>query len=193
MKINKIYIGVFACLVIFVIFWIGQINKANDVDKTILEYDMGQEIEIDGFSVQATEAYLLTHEGFEQKFGYSLEEICPYIPDEGKIIAAKLTVKNISNAMISWDEIMGKIELGFESLTWASANDPFIGMYVNVFYDEGLLVNKTQDVWMLTSVNKGCFKDKTWKNIAEESFYYVLSLEPKKTRIKLELSKEIIK
>lgn len=44
-----------------------------------------------------------------------------------------------------------------------------------------------QDIWYVTSLARVSFSRDTWDNLERESFYYVLTLEPDKLMIRLDI------
>lgn len=173
-------------LVLFVVFWSARIWSVNQRSSLNTTYDIGQIIDGGDLSICATESLLLTREDFANRFDlpediYSDTEV----DGDGKIVAVCINVTNTSGEAIEWDEVIDLIECGFETKSWASGMNILYGQYLNRFYSSSLESGASQDIWFATDVNKQCFKEKSWANIDDAQFYYVLSLEPYKVQIRL--------
>lgn len=68
---------------------------------------------------------------------------------------------------------------------WGSAYNPYMGAKLNKFYSEQLDSGMQQDIWIVTTVSRVCFREKTWENLSDMEFEYVVSLYPDAVRIRL--------
>ncbi|MDE6626563.1 MAG: hypothetical protein K2K56_09370 [Lachnospiraceae bacterium] len=167
-------------------FWGGRIYSTNQIKDKVDYYDMQSVVENDGISINPLESHLYTVNEYIERFHISMEDIGVEDMDS-RIICICLEMTNGTERDISWDEIMARTECGFETLTWMSSVSPYTGSKINVFTDESFKPNATQKIWYATTINRVCFRQKTWENMQEESFYYVLSLSPRKIKIRLEI------
>ena len=60
-----------------------------------------------------------------------------------------------------------------------------MGAKLNKFYGEQLDTGKKQDIWIATTMSRACFREKTWENLSDMEFEYVVSLYPDAVRIRL--------
>ena len=90
-----------------------------------------------------------------------------------------------SDEAISWDDIFSVIGEGFVCRGWGSAYNPYMGAKLNKFYGEQLDTGKKQDIWIATTMSRACFREKTWENLSDMEFEYVVSLYPDAVRIRL--------
>lgn len=186
--VKKILIWILLCASVF---WVCRIYSINRVKEDVRYYAMQDTIDYDGVLVQAREAQLYTFEEFSDRFNVSMDELKAMDNTDGKILCVCLRFSNQTDADITWDTLMDKAGVGFETTTWGSACTPGIGQYMNVFHSETFEAGATQDIWLTTGVGKDCFKPKNWEHVREYPFYYVLSLEPEKIKIKLEIGEGV--
>ena len=182
--VKKIITGI---CVIFFFVWCYKIYDTNKIKCSAKDYSMQEVVEYGNFTVCGSESNIFTQDEFEKRFEINPQSVCDYMPSDSKIIGIKLTAENTSDADVSLDEVIGNTELGFEMITWATAIEPYLGLYINVYDSYYIEPGATQDIWYFAIMNKISMRDKTWNNLFEHDIYYVLSLEPDKIRIKLEL------
>lgn len=179
-------------LKIFLIVWlmliwtirIVNVNKRDDVSE--MDISMYQTFYCDGLSITPTESHLYTVPEFQTAMGTEVETE----EDDGYIVCVKFRVKNETGEALGWDTIMDSMGYGFETLTWYSACEPFLGAKINIFSSENLESNAEADVWFATQVRKECFRVKSWEKIEKNEFYYVMDVYPDPVKIRLEVREE---
>lgn len=188
-KIIWLLVGV-ACLI-----WSTRIYQVNQEKREVELYHMGEEIPCGQLIVTATEACLYDSTEFEERFGVATETIHAMETDEEayRIIGVCLRLENRGDTLITWEEIGGEIGEGFEAVIWRNGIDPYLGSAVSPYEEGGLEPDTTKEIWYMTTVNRRAFKEKSWKNHEEQTFYFVISLYPDKTWIELDVRKEYAK
>lgn len=157
-----------------------RVNKENNVAETC--YQMQEPFEWKGMTVTPTEAHIYTLQEYNKIMGAEAQTQ----GNDDCIVCLKVNVVNNTGKDMGWDVIMDDFGYGFETLTWCSAYDPFLGADINIFHSEVLEAGENQDIWYATSVEKDCFKQKHWELVQSLDFYYVMSVYPEPVKIKLE-------
>lgn len=169
------------------LLWTIRIVNVNRNDGVInMDISMQQIFYYGGLSIIPTESHLYTITEFQQVMDTEVETE----QDDAYIVCVKFRVKNETGEVRSWDEIMDCMGYGFESLTWYSAYEPFLGVKINRFSAENLEHNEEADVWFATQVRKECFQEKNWEKIEEQEFNYVMDVYPNPVKVKLEIGEE---
>ena len=109
--------------------------------------------------------------------------------DGAKVACVQFTVRNDSENAISWDDVFSVMGEGVVCEGWGSAYNPYMGAKLNKFYSEQLDSGMQQDIWIVTTVSRVCFREKTWENLSDMEFEYVVSLYPDAVRIRLKTGK----
>ena len=159
-------------------------NRRAVVDD--VEISMRQTFDYNGLSITFVESHLYTIPEFEAAMDAEVEAG----EDEFEIICVKSRIKNGTGKALSWDKVMDGMGYGFETLTWHSGIDPFLGAKVNFFSSEDLESGGEAEAWFVTQVMKECFREKNWKRLDENEFYYVMDLYPNPVKVKLEIGEE---
>lgn len=179
-------IGIFLAIWILLL-WTIRIVNVNRSDGVInQEISMQQTFYSGGLSITPTESHLYTITEFQKVMDTEVETE----QDNAYIVCVKFQVMNKTGEVLDWDEIMDRMGYGFETLTWYSAYEPFLGAKTNHFSTENLGHNEEADVWFVTQVRKECFKEKNWGKIDEQEFYYVMDVYPNPVKVKLEIREE---
>lgn len=186
--LKRILVWVLLCASVF---WACRIYSINRVKEDVQYYTMQDTIDYDGVLIQPQEAQLYTFEEFSDRFGVSMDDLKGMDNTDGRLLCICLHFSNQTDVDISWDTLMDKAGVGFETTTWGSGITPGLGAYMNAFRSEVFEAGTTQDIWFTTNVARMCFKAKNWKHIREYPFYYVLSLEPEKIKIKLDIGEGV--
>ncbi len=169
------------------LLWTIRIVIVNGSDGVInTEISMQQSFDYRGLSITPTESHLYTITEFQKIMNADVETE----QDDAYIVCVKFQVVNETGEELDWDEIMGCMGYGFETLTWYSAYEPFLGAKINRFSTENLGYNERADVWFATQVRKECFREKHRDKIGEQEFYYVMDVYPHPIKVKLELREE---
>ena len=179
MRIEKGISAVLACLMFF---WIGRIVSINRIAPSTLYYDIGDSMDCGEVELLFLESHIDNPNEFTDRFGVN------YVNDEAeyRMISICIEVFNKSDKDIAWNEIFSFLEGGFESPTWASTIDPSATSMINILNNNSLASGNSQRIWLLTEINKSCFKDSTWQRIEKTQYIYVLSLVPQKTAVRLD-------
>ena len=174
------------------VFWSTRIYQVNQGNREVELYHIGEEISCGQVVVTATEACLYDSTEFEERFGVATETIRAMEADKEayRIIGVCLRLENRGNTLIPWEEIGGEIGEGFEAVVWRNGIDPYLGSAVSTYEGKGLEPGTAQEIWYMTTVNRRAFKEKSWKNHEEQTFYFVVSLYPHKKWIELDIRKE---
>lgn len=170
-------------LACFAAFWTGKIysiNKTQKKQEIVLEQKT--EMIYDDLKIREEESHIYSQRTFERMYGIDI----PYITD-GRIICTCLEVSNISDEDKNWDDVLDMLDCGFQSDTWASAIDPGIGQQMNVLSTQRLKMGEKCLLWFSTVMLPVSFKQSTWDDMKDRDFYYVLSLNPEKKMIHLDI------
>lgn len=175
---KRIVVAIFLC---FFVFWLGRIYSINRIAPDITCYDVGESVVFGDLRLDFDESHLYTPDEFKTRFGLTPDG--EY--DEYRIISLCIEVTNLSDRSIEWSEVFAVLDLGFESSVWASSTDPMLLSRVNRFNHDNLPSKESQKIWFMTEVNSICFKDSSWENIDDYQYWYVISLVPQKTAVRL--------
>lgn len=163
------------------LLWVIQVVNLNrGKENNVMYVEQGQEFYYGGFAIQADEFLLLDSDEYGTYFGMEND-----VADSEKAVCVRLMVRNDSDEAISWDDIFSVIGEGFVCRGWGSAYNPYMGAKLNKFYGEQLDTGKKQDIWIATTMSRACFREKTWENLSDMEFEYVVSLYPDAVRIRL--------
>lgn len=167
------------------LLWVIQVVNLNcGKENNVMYVEQGQEFYYGGLAIQADEFLLLDSDEYGTYFGMEND-----VADSEKAVCVRLMVRNDSDEAISWDDIFSVIGEGFVCRGWGSAYNPYMGAKLNKFYGEQLDTGKKQDIWIVTTVSRVCFREKTWENLSDMEFEYVVSLYPDAVRIRLKTGK----
>lgn len=164
--------------------WSVRIVRVNQVHRTVKHIHMGQSFDYNSCSVIPEEYHIFSVKEYKKFFGVEPSDAAA----ADMLLCLRFKFTNTSGDDMDWDSAMDDTSHteGFESLTWMSLKDPFIGRDVNVFKGEVFKNGASQDIWYITNVSPTLYSKKNWKNIRKEKFYYVLTTEPVKEVIDLE-------
>ena len=176
----KRQIMVFAILFALLIWGIRVINLNRDMKTDIQYIEYGQEFYTGPVTVRTVQFLLLDEESYEAQFGVVTD-----MGDAKKALCLQFEVYNGSDASVSWDDVFANMGEGFECKAWYSVYDPYMTANLNVFPSEKLAPGETEEFWLVTTVSKICFRDKTWEKLSDMEFEYVLSMYPDAVRIRL--------
>ncbi len=167
----------------FLVFWTARIFSINRNPPSVTYYNMGDTVDCGDLELHFAESHLDSKEEFMARFGLDSA------PNEGeyKMLSVCIEVTNRSDSDIGWSEVFGFMECGFESPVWCSVIDPNVMSQVNLVQGESLAPGDSQKIWYLTEVNKVCFKESSWEHVNEYQYNYVLSIDPQKTAVRLEV------
>jgi len=170
-------------LVCVVVFWAGRIYSINQSSPVTTFYNIGDAVDCGDLELYMVESHLDDLDEFNDRFktdySYGSDGECKYI-------SICIDVTNTSDSDIHWDQIFGFLTKGFESQGWGSEVDINIMSKINVFNDDFLNSGSSQKIWFVTTVNKVCYKERSWVNIYDRPFFYVLSPAPHKTVVRLD-------
>lgn len=180
--IRNVVLIMFAC---FGAFWFGKIYSVNKTQKkSEIVLDKEDELLYGGLKITEKESHIYKEKEFERKYDIDLD----YDYDEnGRILCTCLEVTNISDQNKTWQDVLDMIDGGFQSDTWASSITPSIGQQMNILPAEGLNKNSSYKLWFSTTMLPVSFKKSTWNHLADEEFYYVLSMPSDKIMIHLDI------
>ncbi len=175
---------VFLILFGFLLWAIRVVNLNQEKKSNVMYVEQGQEIYYGGLAIQADEFLLLNADEYEAYFGVGDD-----VTDNEKAACVRFIVRNDSENAISWDNVISVLGEGFVCKGWGSSYDPFMGAKINVFYSEQLNPGMEQEIWIVTTMSRVCFREKTWENLSDMEFEYVVSLYPDAVRIRLKTGK----
>lgn len=175
---------VFLILLGLLLWVIRVVNLNQEKESNVMYVEQGQEFYYGGLAIQADEFLLLNADEYEAYFGVEDD-----VSDDEKAVCVRFTVRNDSENVISWDNVISVLGEGFVCKGWGSSYDPFMGAKINVFYSEQLNPGMEQDIWIVTTASRTCFREKTWENLSNMEFEYVVSLYPDAVRIRLKTGK----
>lgn len=178
---KKVVLCIICCMILF---WCGRIYSINQVREYEHQIQMGESLEREGIRIVPLEAHLFSRNDFLDYF-HLTEDVLEMEDETCKLICVCLAVSNVTEQNLSWDFVMDTTSCGFETKTWASLNASNIGSQLNIFKDECLQADQSQNIWYVTVVNPICFKSKTWKKLECRDFSYILSLAPGKIKVQL--------
>lgn len=176
----------FLIISLFLLCIIRIVNVNMRDEFTNMDISMQQIFYYGGLSITPIESHLYTIAEFRKVMDTEMETE----QDDAYIVCVKFRVKNDTGEVLGWDEIMDCMGYGFETLTWYSAYEPFLGAKINRFSAENLEHNEEADVWFAAQVRKECFREKSWEKIEEQDFYYVMDVYPNPVKVKLEVREE---
>ncbi len=176
----KRQIMVFAILFALLIWGIRVINLNRDMKTDIQYIEYGQEFYNGPAVVRTLQFLLLDEAAYEAKFGVDTD-----MGDTKKALCLQFEIRNESDASITWDEVFANMGDGFECKGWYSVYDPYMGAGINMFSSEELAPGESEKFWLVTPVSKSCFREKTWDELSDMEFEYVLSMYPDAVRIRL--------
>lgn len=159
---------------------IVRINRESEVSEVSLQ--MQETFDWMGVETTPLEAHMYTLQEYNEIMGADAATD----GNDDYILCLKLNVVNRTGEDISWDALFDNFGYGFETTTWCSAIQPYLGAEINIFYTETLQDGSSQDIWFATTVEKDCFKKKHWDDITGMDYYYVMSVYPEPVKIKLE-------
>lgn len=169
--------------IIFVIIGVSRVIWINNKFKRVSEdVALGEDVYINNLCITANEACLLSKVEYAKKFNIDANNIDIY---SDKYVCVQLTIRNVSNSNVLLGDIGTEIGVGFETDTWASVYNAQQGGLINIYKKESIEPEESITMWMVTGINKKCFKNKTWKKISINDFRFVLSLEPLSVKVKL--------
>ena len=175
---------VFLILLSLLLWVIRVVNLNREKESNVMYVEQGQEFYYGGLAIQADDFLLLNADEYDAYFDVKDDVI-----DGAKVACVQFTVRNDSENAISWDDVFSVMGEGFVCKGWGSAYDPFMGAKINVFYSEQLNPGMEQEIWIVTTMSRVCFREKTWENLSDMEFEYVVSLYPDAVRIRLKTGK----
>lgn len=175
---------VFLILFGFLLWVIRVVNLNRENESNVMYVKQGREFYYGELAIQADEFLLLDSDEYSTYFGIKND-----VADSEKVACVRFTVRNDSEKTISWDDVFSVIGEGFVCRGWGSAYDPYMGAKLNKFYSEQLDSGMEQDIWIVTTVSRVCFRKETWENLSNMEFEYVVSLYPESVRIRLKAGK----
>lgn len=168
------------------ILWYGRIIYINKkYDKDIIYFNLKTNIDYGGLVFTPEEVKLLSVGEFESYFNIDIDSDYYGLSKDDKIISLRFRVKNTTDKEVEWDQVFGFSYEGFETLTWASACNPFLEKRVNIVYDDMFKPDCEVDLWCVTSVSKSIFRESVWRELSEEDFIFTLSIKPTTVKIRL--------
>lgn len=168
-----------------VTLWCGRIfsvNRAYSDDTRVVE--AAENVSVDGLLIKCRETRIYSIDEYKARFNVDSVDV---LSSEDRFICTRLNVDNTTEEPIDWDTVMAATECGFESQTWCSSVNLYSGRELNTFTSNDLEPGMNQDIWYVTSLARVSFSRDTWDNLERESFYYVLTLEPDKLMIRLDI------
>ena len=178
---RNILILVVSC---FVVIWIGRIYSINQVTPISTFFHIGEHVDCGDIELLFVESHLDNPEVFNNRFNVDCDIDTD---DEYKLISICIEVTNTSDNDIGWDSIFQFLDYGFESTVWASSINTTLGASINRLNSECLSPGQSQRLWFIAKVQKTCFKETSWNSINDYQFYYVLSTNPSKVAVILEV------
>lgn len=173
---------IFLIVTMFAVFWSMRIVSINQEKKTVIYHDMYEKIKYDSVTVTGTDFRIFSQKEYEDFFN-----VKPELNNKDiMLICCQIEFENTSDTDLPWDLIFNTADNGFESLTWMSVVDPFLGRDINILKADTLEKGAKQKIWYITILDPKAFSKDTWVNIRNEKFAYVLSMEPVKEVILLE-------
>lgn len=160
------------------VFWVNQEHAEKET-----YYQMQEAFEWNGILVTPVEAHLYSLTQYNERMGVEAETS----DADDYIICLKVNMVNDTGKDMEWNRLLDGFGYGFETLTWCSSIDPWLGADINVFHSEKLQNGMNQDIWFVTPISRSCFQKRNWKRLSDMDFYYVLSLYPDSVKIKLEM------
>lgn len=177
---RKVIVIVISCLVLFGGYRIFSINQNPPI---VNYYNIGETTDYRNVTMTFVESRIDTPNEFEEKFDIDL----PY-SEECQIISICINVTNTSDHDIGWDEIFRIFnDSGFESSVWCSSVDPFISAALNTFNNDCLRKGESQDIYFMTPIERGAFTNSSWEKLHDYKYYFVISLNPEKESVRLEI------
>ena len=170
-------------IICLLVFWISRIFSINQYPPACTVYNIGDTVDCGDLELHFAGSHLDDPDVFKERFGIEYDNDI----GEYKVIWICIDVTSRSDADIEWDDVFSFLECGFESQVWGSVMSPEIDMQINRLNSESLAPGATQSIWFAAPVNKVCFKDSSWEKIDAYQYYYVLSLSPVKTEVRLEV------
>lgn len=179
---TKKKIGILFLLWILLL-WGVRIVKVNQESKVSeISFHMQETFDWMGVKVTPMEAHMYSLEEYNDIMGAEASTE----GNDDNILCLKLNVVNETGEDISWDALFDNFGYGFETITWCSAIQPYLGAEINIFYSEMFRDGTSQDIWLATTVEKDCFKKRHWDGVSEMEYYYIMSVYPEPVKIKLE-------
>lgn len=171
---------VFLIVYILLMWVIRVVNLNQEKESNVMYVEQAQEFYYGGLAIHADEFLLLNADEYDDYFGVEDD-----VTDDEDAVCVRFTVRNDSENAISWDNVISVLGEGFVCKGWGSSYDPFMGAKLNKFYDKQLNPGMQQDIWIVTTASRVCFREKTWENLSNMEFEYVVSLYPDAVRIRL--------
>lgn len=167
------------------LLWVIQVVNLNrGKENNVMYVEQGQKFYYGELAIQADDFLLLNADEYDAYFGVEDD-----VTDDEKAVCVRFTVRNDSDNAISWDDVFSVMGEGVVCEGWGSAYNPYMGAKLNKFYSEQLDSGMQQDIWIVTTVSRVCFREKTWENLSDMEFEYVVSLYPDAVRIRLKTGK----
>ena len=175
---------VFLILLGLLLWVIRVVNLNREKESDVMYMELGQKFYYGELAIQADDFLLLNADEYDAYFGVEDD-----VTDDEKAVCVRFTVRNDSDNEISWDDVFSVMGEGVVCEGWGSAYNPYMGAKLNKFYSEQLYSGMQQDIWIVTTVSRVCFREKTWENLSDMEFEYVVSLYPDAVRIRLKTGK----
>lgn len=181
-NIKKFIIPVLAILFTAWVIRVIYINRTYAVDTVYLR--LNDTIDYGDHTIIPAEARLFTLDEYEDFFGVQVDKgDIQGNSKEDKIIGLKLRIINTSEGSLPWSDVLSDIGMGFESLTWCSVSDPWLGRDINILYDDCFKTGVEIEFWLVTRVSRISFGAGSWKKLRAEDFMFTLDIYPEPVRI----------
>lgn len=171
---------VFFTLMALLLWGIRVVNLNREKGEDTHYIELGEEFYYGDIAIKAETFLMLEPEAYEAYFDVEEE-----LEETEKVVCLKFRLRNDGTENASWEDVSAAMGEGFVCRGWCSSYDPFMTGKLNVFRTESLEAGTETEYWMVTSVSKICFREKTWETISEMEFEYVMQMYPGAVRIRL--------
>lgn len=172
-------------IALILVVWVARVIYINRVSsvETVFLY-LNDNIDCGKYTIVPSEARLFTLDDYEDFFQVDIDEgEATGGGANDKIIGLRLHITNTSTESLRWDEVLSDIGYGFESLTWCSVVNPWLGKDINILYDKEFKPGVGIDYWLVTRVARSSFGNGSWKDLKAEDFMFTLDIYPRPVRI----------
>lgn len=176
----KRQLTVFLVLFALLLWTIRVVNLNREKKSGTVYIEQGQEFYCGPLAMRAEEFLVLDAGEYETRFGVEGD-----VADADRAACVRFTVRNSSEEAVSWDDVFSAMGEGFVCRGWGSACDPFMGSKLNSFYSGQLGPGAQEEIWLVTTLSRICFREGTWEKLPDMEFEYVMSMYPEAVRIRL--------
>lgn len=182
----KRQLTVFLILFVLLLWAIRVVNLNREKKSDTIYMEQGQEFYCGPIAIQAEEFLVLDAEEYEVRFGVEGD-----VADEDRAACVRFAIRNDSEEAVSWDNVASVMGEGFVCRGWGSSYDPFMGSKLNIFYSEQFEPGAKEEIWLVTTLSRICFRDETWEKLPDMEFEYVMSMYPEAVRIRLHMERPV--